>query len=91
MRKLLTGLLAAGAIALALGLTSAAGAPGGPALATCFWEGPISTNQPTTRGFDGRNFNFPEESATYWLARFNLPANAHLVLQGRYPPAATCR
>ncbi len=73
---------------MALALASAAAAPVAPAappLATCFWEGPISTNQPTTRGFDGRNFNFPEESATYWLARFNLPANAHLVLEGRYP------
>jgi hypothetical protein len=53
--------------------------------ATCFWEGPISTKRPTTRGFDGRNFNFPEESATYWLARFNLPQGAELLLRGRYP------
>jgi hypothetical protein len=68
-----------------VGLISAVGAAGEPALATCFWEGPISTKQPTTEGFDGRNFNFPEESATYWLARFNLPSGAHLVLQGRYP------
>jgi hypothetical protein len=54
-------------------------------LATCFWEGPISTRRPTTRGFDGRNFNFPEESATYWLARFSLPEGAALELRGRYP------
>src|SRR5918999_294049 len=54
-------------------------------LATCFWEGPISTDRPTTRGFDGRNFNFPEESATYWLARFSLPDGARLVLRGGYP------
>ncbi|MGI8462571.1 MAG: hypothetical protein ACR2OC_13220 [Solirubrobacterales bacterium] len=53
--------------------------------ATCFWEGPISTKRPTTRGFDGRNFNFPEESATYWLARFTLPEGNRLVLRGRYP------
>src|SRR3954451_16280448 len=53
-------------------------------LATCFWEGPISTQQPSTRGFDGRNFNFPEESATYWLSRFNLPSGARLRLKGRY-------
>ena len=58
---------------------------GGPRLATCFLEGPISTKRPTTRGFDGRNFNFPEESATYWLARFNLPQGSHLRLRGRYP------
>jgi hypothetical protein len=54
-------------------------------LATCFWEGPISTDRPSTRGFDGRNFNFPEESATYWLARFNLPEGSTLELRGRYP------
>jgi hypothetical protein len=54
-------------------------------LATCFWEGPISTQQPSTRGFDGRTFNFPEESATYWLARFRLPAGARLELRGRFP------
>jgi hypothetical protein len=55
--------------------------------ATCFWEGPISTKRPSTRGFDGRNFNFPEESATYWLARFSLPEGAELELTGRYPYA----
>jgi hypothetical protein len=54
-------------------------------LATCFWEGPISTKQPSTRGFDGRNFNFPEESATYWIARFRIPEGKKLVLRGRYP------
>jgi hypothetical protein len=53
--------------------------------ATCFWEGPISTERPTTRGFDGRNFNFPEESATYWLARFRLPPGSKLLLRGQYP------
>ena len=54
-------------------------------LSTCFWEGPISTHRPSTRGFDGKDFNFPESSATYWLARFNLPAGAHVELVGRYP------
>ena len=54
-------------------------------LSTCLWEGPISTNRLTTRGFDGRNFNFPEESATYWLARFKLPAGSRLTVAGRYP------
>jgi hypothetical protein len=53
--------------------------------ATCFWEGPISTERSTTRGFDGRNFNFPEESATYWLARFRIPPGERVVLRGRYP------
>jgi hypothetical protein len=59
-------------------------AAGSRPLATCFWEGPISTKQPTTRGFDGRYFNFPEESATYWMARFRLPPGGRLVLRGRY-------
>jgi hypothetical protein len=85
MRKLLTVLIAAGAIALPVALTGAAEPPAQPAVATCFWEGPISTDRPTTKGFDGRNFNFPEESATYWLARFNLPSNTSLFLRGRYP------
>jgi len=53
--------------------------------ATCFWEGPISTKRPTTRGYDGRNFNFAEESATYWMARFSLPEGSELELRGRYP------
>src|SRR3954454_21323279 len=77
------------AVALLAGLagTSAAGSAAAALhpLSTCFWEGPISTHRPSTRGFDGRNFNFPEESATYWMARFKLPAGAHVVLTGRYP------
>ena len=56
-------------------------------LATCFWEGPISMKRPTSRGFDGRLFNFPEESATYWMARFHLPGGARLRLRGRYARA----
>ena len=59
--------------------------PGKHPKATCFWEGPISMKRPTTRGFDGRYFNFPEESATYWMSRFTLPAGSKLVLEGRYP------
>ena len=59
----------------------------GKPLATCFWEGPISMRRPSTRGFDGRYFNFPEESATYWMSRFTLPEGSRLVLRGRYPHA----
>src|SRR3954471_20734791 len=70
--------------ACALGAAGSAEAADHP-LASCFWEGPISTRQPTTRGFDGHNFNFPEESATYWMARFKLPAGTHLELRGDYP------
>lgn len=55
----------------------------------CFWLGPISTNVRAAgpEHFDGRNFNFPEESATYWLARYRLQAGQKLVLRGRYPHA----
>jgi hypothetical protein len=86
------GAVGVAALALAAALTAIAGGQPRtsgpePALATCFWEGPISTERPTTRGFDGRNFNFPEESATYWLARFNLPAGSRLELRGRFPRA----
>jgi hypothetical protein len=75
------------ALAFFVLLAAAAPAQGQTPLATCFWEGPISTEQPTTRGFDGRNFNFPEESATYWLARFSLPGGAALRLRGEYAHA----
>jgi len=51
-------------------------------LSSCFWSGPISTKQPTALGEDGARFLWPEESATYWLARFRpLPPGAHLVLR----------
>jgi len=77
---------AASAIAHASGDSDARARPGvSKPAATCFWEGPISTKRPSTRGFDGRFFNFPEESATYWMARFRMPEGAKLVLRGRYP------
>ena len=68
---------------------SGAGGPGsgGRAIASCFWEGPISMQQRSTRGFDGRNFNYPEESATYWLARLRLPEESRLFLRGRFARA----
>ncbi len=57
-------------------------------LRACFWVGPISTAQPdAVPDFDGRAFNFPEEAATYWFARFSVPAGARLVLKGRYARA----
>ena len=73
----------------AVALVAATPAPASAAepLATCFWEGPISMKRPTSRGFDGRLFNFPEESATYWMARFRLPAGSRLRLKGRYARA----
>src|SRR5687768_1561008 len=81
-----TALLAVVAAA-ALAPAPAQAASARPALSTCFWEGPISMSRPTTSGFDGHFFNFPEESATYWLARFHLPEGAALRLRGRYARA----
>jgi hypothetical protein len=58
-------------------------------LSSCFWSGPISTQQPTALGEDGARFLWPEESATYWLARFKpLPAGAHLVLKRDFAHAS---
>ena len=82
MRKLLIGLLAAGAIALPVGLTSAAEAPRRPALATCFWEGPISTNQPDDARLRRAQLQLPR-GVGHLLARPLQPARRtrSLVLQ----------
>ncbi len=77
-------------IAAVLGLALAAGAaPARAAESDCFWLGPISFTERATNPerFDGRFFNFPEESATYWLARYRLAPGQRLVLRGRYPHA----
>lgn len=80
-------ILALTGAAVSLASPSGGGERGRHALASCFWEGPISMKQRSTRGFDGRNFNYPEESATYWLARLRLTAGAKLFLRGRYAHA----
>src|SRR5215213_8997272 len=76
-----------GVIAVVVG--TAVPATAGAAVSDCFWLGPISFGQRATNPerFDGHFFNFPEESATYWLARFRLAAGQRLVLNGRYPHA----
>src|SRR6476659_4361867 len=89
-RARIAGVLGMALIALAVVLLPATGSgakPHRPAQASCFWEGPISMKRPTTKGFDGHYFNFPEKSATYWMARFHLPSGASLRLHGRYPHA----
>ena len=78
-RLLATALIAA--IVLAGALFQPAGAAAAEPLATCFWEGPVSMKRPSSRGFDGHFFNYPEESATYWLARFQLPQGAKVRLR----------
>src|SRR4051794_16990663 len=90
-RRAFRAALAAAAVAACCGTVALAapsgGVPADSSLASCFWEGPISMKEPTTRGFDGHNFNYPEESATYWLARFRLPEGTKLFLRGRYAHA----
>jgi hypothetical protein len=81
---LLAAITAGAAIAASAG---GAGSGIGPPVASCFWEGPISMQQRSTRGFDGHNFNYPEESATYWLARLRLPEGSRLFLRGSYARA----
>jgi hypothetical protein len=73
-------------------LGAPAAAPAGTATqreSDCFWLGPISFTKRATNPerFDGHFFNFPEESATYWLARFRPGAGQRLELHGRYPHA----
>lgn len=76
------------ALAAAAGLVVPASAGAATARpSSCFWEGPISTKVKATNGFDGKDFNFPEAAATYWFARFHLPAGAHLEIRGRYAHA----
>jgi hypothetical protein len=74
----------------ALALTALAAPTAGASTSrpsSCFWEGPISTATKATNGFDGKDFNFPEAAATYWFARFHLPAGSHLAIRGRYAHA----
>ena len=51
-------------------------------LSTCFWAGPAN---PTVN--PAMNVAYPDTGATYWYARFALPAGAHLVLHCRYAQA----
>jgi hypothetical protein len=76
-----------GLVALAAGAPSASATA--PAEHDCFWLGPISMKKRSAapERFDGHLFNFPEESATYWLARYRLQPGQKLVLRGRYPHA----
>ena len=43
--------------------------------------------QPSSAGFDGHDFNYPEESATYWLARLRLREGERLFLRGEFSHA----
>src|SRR5215217_1975294 len=76
-----------GVIAVVVG--TAVPATAGAAESDCFWLGPVSFKKRATNPerFDGHFFNFPEESATYWLARFRLAPGQGLELHGRYPHA----
>ncbi len=63
---------------------ASADAPATPTSApsSCFWFGPTFTiDEPSL------NYAYPDSGATYWAARFTMPAGAHLVLKGDYPHA----
>jgi hypothetical protein len=77
---------AVAAVLLALAIPSGADAASDH---SCFWLGPISVNKRAAgpERLNGRYFNFPEESATYWLARYRLAPGQRLLLRGRYPHA----
>ena len=51
-------------------------------LSDCFWIGPYSSRR-------GPEFNsaFPDIGATYWTARYALPAGASLRIRGQFPHA----
>jgi hypothetical protein len=59
--------------------------PAGPELfSNCFWTGPRG------RDFHGGAHdanNYPDADATYWFARFVLPAGSHLEITGTFPHA----
>ncbi len=52
--------------------------------ANCFWLGPFDRDH-----LDDPEVNlaYPDKGAGYWAARFNLPAGARMVLEGRFPHA----
>lgn len=47
----------------------------------CFWGGPYNIDNPKA------NFAYPDTGATYWHAKYTLPKDATLKLNGEYPYA----
>tara|TARA_R110002124_G_scaffold287214_1_gene471286 strand:+ start:2401 stop:3783 length:1383 start_codon:yes stop_codon:yes gene_type:complete len=47
----------------------------------CFWGGPYNIDNPKA------NFAYPDTGATYWHAKYMLPEDATLKLNGEYPYA----
>lgn len=47
----------------------------------CFWGGPYNIDNPAA------NFAYPDTGATYWSAKYTLPKDATLKLNGEYPYA----
>lgn len=81
-RTLRLGLIAA--LALVLLATTAAPARAAMPEDTCLWIGPLDRDH-----LDDPDVNvlYPDTGAAYWVARFNLPDGARLLLSGRYPHA----
>ncbi len=82
VRVLMATALVLGVLVVGAGGGSAgeAGSAEGPS--SCFWGDPISP-----LAAEGANFNWPDDAAAYWLARYNPPAGSELVLRGEYPHA----
>lgn len=81
-------LLAAVAAVLTASIGASAAHASGPAESSCFWLGPYSTEVPSALGEDGSTILFPDENATYWLARYDtLPAGSTLTLTREYAHA----
>ncbi len=47
----------------------------------CFWNGPWVREDPE------RNYAFPDTAAAYWAARFKLPENGRLIVEGEFAQA----
>ncbi len=84
-RARITSLLAAALLALAPAAASAAVPtgynPDGLPVASCFWTGPFTTDNPKT------NQGFPGSEITYWGAKFATPPGARVILHGEYAHA----
>jgi hypothetical protein len=55
--------------------------PDGLPVASCFWTGPFTTDNPKT------NQGFPGSEITYWGAKFATPPGARVILHGEYAHA----
>lgn len=83
MRRVFAAVAALTAAIAVLGATAGGAAAGslppGQTPTTCFWSDIVNRND--------NNIDFPDTEATYWYARYQLPAGGKVVLHGEYPHA----